>query len=247
MTDHGHIMALVSVCLLSALLACHRPELEDRPANFSSETHSLSPEEAAEAYLPYVDASVWTLARELQGDEWMRIWMRNSGGILRFRMEGSVNASAPEILSIIREVDLLPQWNSFCDRALVLRLSSATSLWAAAGVRLPWPIPAQALLVHAQVASDPQGHGLVAMARSERNATGLALPADLGGRMPLHVEAIGRLRAQQGQETGGWASDWGSPRLALSVPWRATHSNAVCASACPQGKRLPRKLVSMCI
>lgn len=164
----------------------------------------LTPEAAALHKLGAIDSS-WMLARELHGDEWMRVWTHSSGGTLDLRVQGRVHGSAAEILSILREVDLLPLWNRYCDGADLRRLVAPNDMWAAAGVRLPWPVPAQALLVHAQARKDPLANGLVALAQSPSAAMpapeGVVLPASLRGRLPLLVDlAVGRLRAESGTQ-----------------------------------------------
>ena len=68
------------------------------------------------------------------------MWTHSSGGSLDLRLRGSVLGTSAEILSVLREVDLLPLWNRYCDGASVRELVSPTELYAAAGVRLPWPV-----------------------------------------------------------------------------------------------------------
>lgn len=143
----------------------------------------------------------WSLARSLTGEQrWATAYLRSDDGFLSLRIEGAVDSGAPQILSLLREVDLLPSWNRFCDEASLLRLLSPTELWAAAGVRLPWPVPPQHLFIRAAVSDDPQSEdGVVAIAQSTgaslRPPDGLRLPASLRRRLELPVGlAAGRLR-----------------------------------------------------
>jgi hypothetical protein len=171
--------------------------LESAPAH---DPERMSPGTAAAAHLGPIDRAAWSLARELQGDEWMRVWTRSGGGELSLRVEGRVVGTSAEIIGALREFDLLPTWNQYCDVAELQRMISPTEIWAAAGVRLPWPLPAQSLLVHAQVAADVHGaRGLTALARSPSASSqvpqGAGLPPKLLQRVPLRVErAVGRLR-----------------------------------------------------
>ena len=112
---------------------------------------TVDPAEAARRHLGEsgVAEEGWTLARILDGEQWLKVYTRQAGGHLSFRVEASVSDDAASILSVLREVDLLPAWNRFCDRAELLHLPSQTALWAAAGVKLPWPVPLLSLMVHA--------------------------------------------------------------------------------------------------
>ncbi|KAL1515371.1 hypothetical protein AB1Y20_002000 [Prymnesium parvum] len=142
----------------------------------------------------------WKLARTLGGEQWLKVYTRLEAGMLRLRVEGELHSTATRILSVLREVDLLPRWNRFCDRAAVLRAISPYQLWVGAGVRLPWPIRPQALLLRAWMADDPQStDGLVALAQSVTPALklphGVRLPSELQHRLDLPVAlAVGRLR-----------------------------------------------------
>ena len=161
----------------------------------------------------------WTLARSINGDQWLRVYTRSRDGFLSLRIEGAVVGSIPEILSILREVDLLPLWNRFCDVAMLLHLVSPSELWVAAGVKLPWPVPQQSLFLRASVADDPQSkQGIVALAQSpSASATlkppeGVRLPTALQRRLDLPVPlASGRL-----QPLAANAGD-GMPRTRLDI------------------------------
>jgi hypothetical protein len=195
----GIVLAGAAVAALALLLGSLTSTPSDGATRSSSEP--LTPGDASSQYLGPIDRRVWTLAREVHGEQWMRVWTQSSGGDLSLRVEGGVYASAAEILAMLREVDLLPTWNRFCDGAPPPTVITATDLWASAGVRLPWPVPPQSLTVHALVARDPEAaEGVVAFARSPTAADatrpkGAALPSWLRTRLPLRVDvAVARMR-----------------------------------------------------
>lgn len=196
------VVLVLLLNLVAILLAWRRNDdsAAAAPISFADGAH-LTPQAAASQHLGAIDASHWSLARELHDDEWMKVWTHSSGGSLDLRVRGSVHGTSAEILSVLREVDLLPLWNRYCDGASVRELVSPTELYAAAGVRLPWPVPAQALLVHAQVTRDFEELGILALARSPSKLApapeGVEMPLALRARAPLQVErAVGRLRPE---------------------------------------------------
>ena len=137
----------------------------------------LSPEQAAQAHLAsFFHADLvqlgFTHARSLHlrsGDSspWLKVYTRSGEGKLSIHAHGVMFATAAELLAVLREVDLLPQWNRYCDTASVLKSTSQKELWAVAGVRLPWPVPPQTLRVHAKLGVDrKRRRAIVAAARS---------------------------------------------------------------------------------
>ena len=79
---------------------------------------------------------------------------RRTTALLGIRASGTVGATAADVISVLREVDLIPEWNRFCDSGNLLRVLRQNVLLASAGVRLPWPVPPQSLLVRAKVEAD---------------------------------------------------------------------------------------------
>ena len=138
------------------------------------------------------------------GEQSLRIYTRlEPDSLLGIRASGTVGATAAEVISVLREVDLIPEWNRFCDFGILLRVLRQNVLWASAGVRLPWPVPPQSLLVRAKVEADATRPGaILAVAQSvdaksrRRLAQGVAMPSPLSSRLELPVEmAVGRLTA----------------------------------------------------
>jgi hypothetical protein len=148
-------------------------------------------------------ASEWTLARTIYAPAgpWLKVYTRQADRQLSLRAEGAVRGSAAEILCLLRELDLMPQWNKYTDGTpTLLRMVTPTELWAALGVRLPWPVPRQSLFVKALVERDPSSkRGIVATAQSTSEVIvppdGVALPDSLADRAELPVQlAVGRIR-----------------------------------------------------
>ena len=149
---------------------------------------------------PAVDG--WQLARHVEdGHQWMKAYTKSEPGWLSMRIDATVEGTALEVLSILREVDLMPLWNVFCDHGELLHLYSPREMWAAAGVRLPWPVPRQYLFVRASVRKDPTADGgVIAIAQSQTPGDiepppGTKLPEVLRRREHLAVGlAVARLR-----------------------------------------------------
>ena len=195
----------VAILLLAAYVLWQPTSSDDGSCEAGCAAEDRAPCSAAEAAALHLGeehhrGNGWSLARSLSGTQWVKAYTRSREGALSLRLEGAVDSGAPEILSVLREVDLLPLWNRFCDGATLLRLLSPTQLWVGAGVKLPWPVPPQSLFVHASVGDDPQSpHGIVAMAQSPTSKlqppSGVSLPSSLQRRVDLPVAlASGRLR-----------------------------------------------------
>jgi len=144
------------------------------PAQPTRDAPGFDPQDAAQLHMPSFEHAHlvrrgFSLARSLHGEHWLTVYTHSEKGELSIHAHGVFDATAAEVLSVLREVELLPQWNRYCDTASVLRLMSHSELWAAAGVRLPWPVPRQALRVHVKLAADTERkHAVVAAARSVR-------------------------------------------------------------------------------
>ena len=191
----GWVATLVAA---AAVTACWLKPLPASPQ--ASAERELRPEakEAARALIGSLDG--WTQARSVHtGDQWMRMFTRLRPGQMGLRFEGECAGGAAQMLSIVRELDLLRTWNRYNDYAQLLRLASPYNLWAAAGTKLPWPIPKQSLLVHAQLANDPDSpRGVVASAYSPSEhelPQGVEMPRELRSRLEMLVDySVVRLR-----------------------------------------------------
>ena len=204
MSRHRVGVAVLAAALL-ATLVFRAEEHEDRhPAHRDDPWRHAS---AALAYLEESDGRGWQLARSLEeGEQWLTVHTRSRRGELSLRFSAHVHSTSAEILAILREFDLIPTWNHFCDGASLLHLHHRTEMWAAAGVQLPWPIPKQYLFVRANVRKDPALAGaLVATAQSFtphviEPPAGTPLPSYASTREHLVVElAVARLRKAVGE------------------------------------------------
>lgn len=63
----------------------------------------------------------WELAREITGDQWMRIWVRVRDGELGFRLTACADASVSQYICFLQEFDLLPSWIKYAKKSGVLR------------------------------------------------------------------------------------------------------------------------------
>lgn len=80
----------------------------------------------------------------------LRVRTRARRGELGFRIEGTLDASVVELVSLVRETDLMPTWNAYAREGRVVRLASPTELWAYADFRFwPLPIPPMYVALHA--------------------------------------------------------------------------------------------------
>jgi len=127
------------------------------------------------------------------------MYTRLRPGELSVKFEGECTGSAAQMLSILREVDLLHTWNRYSDFTRLLRNPHPYEMWVAAGSKLPWPIPKQSMLLHVQLAHDPDSpRGLVASSYSpsaEELPKGVELPRELRSRLKMNVRhAAARLR-----------------------------------------------------
>lgn len=191
------LTAALLVLLVALLLSLGPlPLATEAPARHGK--RPTSPAAGARELLGRFDG--WTHARTLTGEQWLRVYTRVSGHELGVRVHGFALADAATLLSVLREVDLMPQWNRFCDRAELLHVASPTDITAVAGTKLPWPVPPQSLRVRAQVArDDDEVAGVVALAwppdPSELPRSARQLPVALRERHVLPLGwAVGRLR-----------------------------------------------------
>jgi len=211
------LLTAALVALLAALLLSLGPPPEAAPA--SKRRRPASPAAGARELLGPFDG--WTHARALTGEQWLRVYTRISGHELGVRVHGFAFADAATLLSVLREVDLMPRWNRFCDRAELLHATSPTDITAVAGTKLPWPVPPQSLRVRAQVARDDERAGVVALAWPpepfELPRSARQLPAALRERHVLPLGwAVGRLRTE-GSGSGSAHDGTGAPAVGTSI------------------------------
>ncbi|EOD06172.1 hypothetical protein EMIHUDRAFT_219519 [Emiliania huxleyi CCMP1516] len=182
------------------------------------------------------------------GEQSLRIYTRlEPDSLLGIRASGTVGATAAEVISVLREVDLIPEWNRFCDFGILLRVLRQNVLWASAGVRLPWPVPPQSLLVRAKVEADATRPGaILAVAQSvdaksrRRLAQGVAMPSPLSSRLELPVEmAVGRLTAAGDALTRFEAAPPSAGGCGRTAPGCTNSSVAAAGSSPQQRRRIP--------
>jgi hypothetical protein len=167
-----HITA-VAALIIAVLCLLARDQLFNAERSLAKD-HPLDAQDAAQLHLPsfahddLVLRRGFSLARSMHSNEgWLKVHTRMERSYLSVHAHGELSVTAAEILAVLREVDMIPKWNKFCDHAYLLQVVSPTELWAVAGVRLPWPVPAQVLHVHAKLAGDSKRpHAVVAAARS---------------------------------------------------------------------------------
>ena len=199
-----HQAGYVALAVVVAFVASTWSGQEDSSGaviQHAAEDPWLSPK-AALVHVVGPPAQGWTLARAVDdGQQWMKVYTKLEPGWLSMRVDATVFGTVTEIMSILREIDLMHMWNPFCDHGELLRLLSFSEIWAAAGVHLPWPVPRQYLFVRASVRKDPTAHGgLVAIAQSQKDGEieppkGTKLPQALSSRVHLAVHlAVARLR-----------------------------------------------------
>ena len=92
----------------------------------------------------------WTLASRLDDNLSIYTLIDATRLSLRFVVD-ALPTGAAELMCLPREVDLVPTWNRFCAWGGVLRVASPTELWVGAVLKLPWPVPRHAILLHAQL------------------------------------------------------------------------------------------------
>ena len=129
--------------------------LEDYFVQDNSAAALGRPESAAKPpFAPSEATADWKLASVVKDKSnagvYLRVSTRVRHGELGFRMEGALDASVTELVSLARETDLMPSWNAYCAAGEVVRLTSPLELWAFADFKYwPLPIPPMYVAIHA--------------------------------------------------------------------------------------------------
>jgi len=152
----------------------------------------------------------WTLASRLDDNLSIYTLIDATRLSLRFVVD-ALPTGAAELMCLPREVDLVPTWNRFCAWGGVLRVASPTELWVGAVLKLPWPVPRHAILLHAQLHDRMAEEGCVLVEATTPASFAAALPAPLRAcphALPI-AASVGRLMPLPPDSAG--------PRTAVDV------------------------------
>eukprot|EP00198_Chlamydomonas_reinhardtii_P000570 XP_001689905.1 predicted protein [Chlamydomonas reinhardtii] len=94
-----------------------------------------------------------------------------------------------QITAVVREIDMMPTWNSYCTMAEVLRVRSMIDVAAYIAVWMPWPFEAVGLLVAASGADmyDEAGCLAISFSTPEKDDPNLPLPAAAAKHRKMRV------------------------------------------------------------
>ena len=120
----GHVASAVSV--LFAAIAGSLWWASDDAADLRSGRFApqgfIEPQAAGRMYLDstahedLLSAGFFHARTLADGEQSLRIYTRlEPDSLLGIRASGTVGATAAEVISVLREVDLIPEWNRFCD------------------------------------------------------------------------------------------------------------------------------------
>ena len=149
------MLVLVATFLLGLRRSfCCQPSTDPSPKTPPrKESKNASTQEVAVQHFGEGAYDGWQLAREIGGQNWMRIYVRVRGGELGFRVQASADASMEHFLCMLQEWDLVPRWISYAKDTGILSQprTDLLFLYADFGWR-PLPLPSMHCVLEAHVA-----------------------------------------------------------------------------------------------
>ncbi|KAG2447134.1 hypothetical protein HYH02_007880 [Chlamydomonas schloesseri] len=127
----------------------------------------------------------WQVVR----DSDFKLMYKHDGKLHCFRARCTLDAPTEQITAVVREIDMMPTWNSYCTMSEVLRVRSMIDVAAYIAVWMPWPFEAVGLLVAASGADmyDEQGCLTIAFSTPDSDDPTLPLPAAAAKHRKMRV------------------------------------------------------------
>ncbi|KAG2444402.1 hypothetical protein HXX76_001155 [Chlamydomonas incerta] len=127
----------------------------------------------------------WQVVR----DSDFKLMYKQGGKLHCFRARCTLDAPTEQITTVIREIDMMPTWNSYCTMSEVLRVRCMIDVAAYIAVWMPWPFEAVGLLVAASGADmyDEAGCLAIAFSTPVNDDPTLPLPAAAAKHRKMRV------------------------------------------------------------